>query len=300
MSTAADVIKRLSHTSLINANLKYCLVDSNKHPYKLDNTPARSNCIDDFVTFDILSESSLTHHYAGVGISIQASDVCAIDVDHCFSIANDISSGDERAMYCLEQFKDIAYCEFSFSGTGLRIIFKYHIIDNYSDIYYIKNEKYKIEFYQPNHSSRYVTLTGNYIFNNDIVNIDNNSHIVDAFLNKYMKRQKKLYAVYTTYTETKTYEELMNIVKTHYRRNILFQNLWFDKAPGSGKNESERDYHLVAYLYDFITQDKDMIQKLFESSEFFKTKDHKHVYKWTNNNHRYFNYLYNTIRRSKL
>ena len=80
---------------------------------------------------------------------------------------------------------------------------------------------------------------------------------------------------------------------------MTFQNLWFTNAPGSGKDESERDYHLVAYLFENVTQDHDMIKQIFEQSNFFKTKDYKHVYKWTNQNGRYFEYLYNTIRRTR-
>ena len=89
----------------------------------------------------------------------------------------------------------------------------------------------------------------------------------------------------------------MKVVRYKYLKDYNFQDLWFTKAPGSGKDESERDYHLVAYLYENITQDKNLLKQIFESSEFFKTKDWKHVNKWKNQNGRYFNYLYDTIRR---
>lgn len=294
---AIEVIEKISNTSLINSSLKYCLVDSNKHPYTLDNTPARPNKVEDFVEFDKILESKYLDKFVGIGISIQASEICAIDIDHCFSVPNEISSGDERAKYFLDLFKNLAYCEFSFSGTGLRILFKQPLIDNYSDNYYIKNEKYGIEYYQPTKSFRYVTVTGNYIYNNEIESTIDFTDKIKNFLDKYMKRNISKIVVKTTCEETRTYEELMKITKKCYRTDPIFQNLWFNSAPGSGKDESERDFHLVCYIYENITQDKELLKQIFESSEFYKTKDYKHIYKWEYNNFRYFNYLYENVER---
>ena len=299
--SAIDVIDKLSNNALAFANLKFCLVDNNKRPFKINNMPAKINNIEDFVDLEELFQCTNLQSYAGIGISIQASNVCAIDVDNCFSRPNDISSADERALYFIEKFKHFAYCEFSFSGTGLRILFRQAIIENYSDKFYIKNESNHIEYYQPTKSYRYVTLTGNTIFDNNVdSNVDFTDLILD-FLNKFMLRptSTKSYAITTTENETRSYEELMNIVKGHYLRNITFQNLWFNAAPGSGKDESERDYHLVAFLYENVTQNKDLLKQIFESSNFFKTKDFKHIQKWNAQNFRYFNYLYDRIRRTK-
>lgn len=290
-----DVIERVGNTSIVLSDLKFCLVDENKHPYKIDNTPARPNMVEDFVDFEDLISSPYLEKFAGIGISIQASKICAIDVDHCFETPNDINSGDERAKYFLNLFKN-AYCEFSFSGTGLRILFYNPLIENYSDKYYIKNEKYKVEFYQPGKSFRYVTLTGNYIYNNEINPKNSFVSEVFNFLDKYMKRQQIIRKEIKEEVETRSYEELMKIVKVKYFKDMVFQNLWFNPAPGSGKDESERDFHLVSYLFENVTQDKEMIKKIFESSNFFKTKDSKHVYKWNYNEFRYFNYLYSIIK----
>lgn len=295
---AIDVIEKLIDKSIINANLKFCLVTEDKKPIRIDGQAARPNKVEDFVSFEELCQSNNIVDYAGIGISIQASNVCAIDVDKCFARPNDITSADERAKYFLDLFKDIAYCEFSFSGTGLRIIFRQIPIENYSDKYYIKNETFKIEYYQPGKSFRYVTITGNSIYDNTIDTKEDISETINMFLNKYMVRQITYHTVNTTSEETRTYDELLKLVKKHYRTNPIFQNLWFTSAPGSGKDESERDYHLVAYLYENITQDKELLKQLFEASDFFKTKDWHHINKWTNQNFRYFEYLYNTIRRT--
>ena len=236
-----------------------------------------------------------------MGISIQASKVVAIDVDHCFSKEFDISSADERAKDILERFADYAYCEFSFSGKGLRILFKLDLIEDYTDKYYIKNEKFGIEFYQPSKSFRYVTVTGKVIADNQILKPEEELNtIVNDFLNDYMLRpNRKTKAVHTKKLETRSFDELMKLVKAAYFTNRQFQDAWFDKAPGSGKDESEKDYKLIATLFETITQDKTLLKQIFEASPYFKSKDSKHVYKWTYQNGRYYNYVYDMIRRTK-
>lgn len=298
IDTLNDILST-SNESLLK--LKYCLVSKDKLPYKIDGSLVKPNNKNDFVNFeDIINAcNNIKEDYKGVGISIQASEICAIDVDRCFSIPFEKSSCDERGNKIINIFKDKAYVEFSFSGTGLRVLFKSKIIENYSDDYYIKNSNNHIEYYQPSNSYRYVTITGKCIFNNKIDEIDSN-FIENEFLSKFMKKENKhLVDIKTTENETRTYEQLMKLVRFHYIKNNNFQDLWFTNAPGSGKDESERDYHLIIYLFENITQNKDLIKQIFESSPFFKSKDWKHVNKWNNQKFRYFNYLYDTIRRMK-
>ncbi len=291
--TSIDCIERIADTHLIECDLKYCLVKPDKRPYKIDGSPARPNAIEDFVSFEDLLTCQRLNRYAGIGISIQASNIFAIDVDHCFSVKNDVSSGDERARYFLNTFNN-TYCEFSFSGTGLRVLFRANVLPDYSEKYYIKNEKNGVEFYQPSRSYRYVTVTGNAIHNNQVIFIDRD--ILESFLDAQMKRTiGKAYKVNTSREENKTLEELQGLVKYHYFTNPHFQDLWFENAPGSGKDESERDFFILSYLFENVTQDKEMLKELFESSPFFKSKDEKHVRKWNNQDFRYYNYLYDTI-----
>lgn len=296
---AIDFIESISKTSLPQSNLRYCLVTDQKRPIKFDGTPARPNCVDDFVEFEMLFQNTSLEDYAGIGISIQASQICAIDVDKCFSKSFDVNSADERAIDILSKFSKYSYCEFSFSGTGLRILFKHDIIDHYSDQYYIKNESNKIEYYQPSKSFRYVTITGKTISNLPIQICP--TQIVEEFLDDYMKKpEQKTYSSQTSNVEDRSLKELQILVKRLYLKDVEFQNLWFGQAPGSGKNESELDYKLLAILFEKITQDKNFLRVLFESSNYFKSKDWKHVCKWNNGDHRYFNYIYERIQRTHI
>ena len=284
----------LNQPNLINANLRYCLIDKNKVPYKIDGTRVQPNNVNDFVDINTLCIDNLAD-YAGIGISIQASNICAIDVDHCFNIPFDIKSCDERGKDVINKFKNAAYCEFSFSGTGLRILFKHNLITNYKKVYYIKNSNNEIEYYQPSESYRYVTLTGKNIINMPIKECPDS--ILFEFLDKYMLRPKKLNegSILSPKTENRSFNELKELVKYHYLTNNVFQDIWFSKAPGSGKDESERDFYLLSYIYSNITQNKELLKQLFESSPYFNSKDWKHKNKWEYNDYRYYNYIYDQL-----
>lgn len=290
-----DVIERLIETKLVNYDLKYCLVTENKLPKKINGDMVKPNNSDDFVSLSKLLKCNNLNDYAGIGISIQASNICAIDIDHCFTIPNDISSGDNRAKDILEMFKN-TYCEFSFSGTGLRILFLGDTLNDLTEKYYIKNSKTQCEYYQPLNSYRYVTITGNCIYNNNVEKVDMN--IIRSFLDKYMLKpiryKKKVISNYSNLSE----EKLFKKVKILYLNDSRFQDLWFGKAPGSGKNESELDYELLARLYENITDDENILLKIFESSPYFKSKDFKHMRKWENQDKRYYYYIYEQIKRS--
>ena len=283
---------------LILYPFKYCLVDDQKHPKKIDGNWVKPNIIDDFVDIEELINCSNLEEYAGVAISIQASDICAIDVDKCFKEPFNINTADDRASYIINLFKNKAYIEFSFSGTGLRILFKCISIENYNDKYYVKNSKTGIEYYQPSGSARYVTLTGRTIYNNRISNKINVYNELIEMLNKYMIRPKVAYnnVLCANYDDDRSIEELMKLVKSHYLKNPFFQDCWFDKAPGFGSNESERDFYLVHYIFENITQDSDKIKELFELSPFYKSKDYQHINKWKKNNFAYFYTIYRKVR----
>lgn len=293
--SAIDTLEAITSTSLIFEDLRYCLVNSNKLPFTVHNKIAAVNNKSDFVEFEKLFDCDKLHTYAGIGISVQASEVCAVDIDQCVSTPFEESTINTQAKEIINMFKHFAYIEYSFSGTGIRILFKQKSVEDYSKQYKIKNSKRQLEYYQPNHSNRYVTVTGRYLFNNPLTSDEKNFETVIKFLEKYMKKQIRKREKVNVTDET-CLDELLKKVKYHYFTSYSFQDLWFTHAPGSGKDESERDYRLVRYLYLNITQDRDKVKELFEMSEFFKTKDRKHIFKWTRNNYRYFDYIFNHIK----
>ena len=87
-------------------------------------------------------------------------------------------------------------------------------------------------------------------------------------------------------------EELMNKVRNRLFDDKSFQDNWFEKAPGSGSNESERDFFLISYIIQNITRDREKVRLLIEKSPFYKSKDKKHLEKWNSRDHRYYNYQF--------
>lgn len=303
--SALDCIERLSNINLIRANNKYCLVDDNKIPYRIDDKKTSPNNKDDFFSFEELFLNKSLEKYKSVGISVQFSEICGVDIDHCFEKINDFGSGDNRAKEIYEIFKDFSYIEFSFSGKGMRVIFKSNSINNYKINYYVKNSNNQIEFYQPtyneedNISYRYLTLTGNVIidnYKNKNISSTNQTKVIE-FLEKFMKRSKplKIHSNNEFYNDDRDLLTLMKKVRIMLLKDGLFQDNWFDKAPGYGSNESERDYYLVHYIFDNITKDPEKIIEIFEQSEFYKSKDFAHKNKWNRNEHIYFYQMYKNM-----
>lgn len=294
---ALDTINNIiNNTYLPLTDLKYCLVNKNKIPFKINGENAKPNNINDFVDIDTLLNCNNLEDYSGVGISIQASNISAIDVDKCFKIPFDINSADDRALDIIQRFFDYAYIEFSFSGKGLRVLFKQEIIENYSKTFYIKNESNGVEFYQPSQSYRYVTITGRVINNKEINTNKDFSHIILKFLNDYMKRPvKNKKDIKVIENDNRTIEQILKKVKSKLLTDFIFQEHWFSKAPGSGLNESEIDYFILSYLFENVVQDKEKLRIVFENSPYFKSKDKKHLNKWMYNDYRYYNYIYERL-----
>ena len=292
---AIDIINNIvNNSNLREYPFKYCLVDNNKVPYTYKDKLCHPNNINEFCSLLELLDNLNLMDYKGVGVSIQGSNICAIDIDHCFEIPFDFDTLSPQIKPIINFFKEETYIEFSFSGTGLRIFFLVNnMIENYSDIYYIKNSKAGIEFYTPYFSYRYVTITGRYIFNNPVKILDLNK--IYVFLNNYMKRPKTSKISKISHN-IEDINECMVKVKKLYFKNYDFQNLWFSRAPGSGHNESELDYKLICYLYENITSNIELVKEIFMMSPYYKSKDYKHVSKFTKNNYNYFYYVIGKVR----
>ena len=294
MSAIDSLENIVNNKHLTEFPFKYCLANKFKIPYTVKGSLARPNESGDFVSLDELINCESLDKYEAIGISIQASKICALDIDKCFSKPFDISTGDDRAKDIIQMFKNIAYIEFSFSGKGLRILFIGNDIANYSDIYYIKNTKTGCEYYQPSNPARYVTLTGRTIYDNSLY-LMKDMTVLYQFLNKYMLKPVKTERKIVNKNDEKSLEKLMKMVRKHYSLNHTFQELWFNKEHYLVNNlsqESDTDFKLLSYLYSHITQDELLLRLVFEESPYFKTKDQKHMKKWTASDYRYYKFMY--------
>lgn len=287
--TALDTILNiLSIEPLVDANLKYCF-HKGKVPYN-GTSLAKPDLLTDFIDLHKL-DLFIAEKYDGVGISIQASNVSAIDVDHCFHRPFDFDSVDDRGKDIYNLFKNLAYIEFSYSGKGMRILFKSKEIKNYTKTYMVKNSSTNCEFYYPEGSNRYVTLTGKSIAKNDITFIPEETIL--SFLNKYMLRPNRPKMV--PKMPPRDDIEIDQLLLHYIRSDKGFQDVWFSVPSGSGGNESECDYFLLGFIFNNITKNSEQAKEIFESSFYFKHKDRKHIRKWEYNDFRYFNYIWSRL-----
>lgn len=294
---AIEAIDRIvANEHLVSWPFKWCLVSKQKVPYTYQGELAKPNDESDFCDLFKLTECESLGSYEGVGISVRASGITAIDIDKCFSVPFDVSSGDDRARRALELFSGKAYIEFSFSGSGIRILFSCPEIEGYSEKYYTKNERHKIEFYQPSGSARYVTVTGLAISDAGLCEM-NDMSVVSSFLEEYMRKPERSLSdgAATERADDRPIEELLAIAKHLYLTDIEFQDMWFARAPGSNSNESQMDWHLLALIVKNVTTDRAKAKQVFEASPYFKSKDWKHLNKWNYGNGRYFNFIFSKM-----
>lgn len=289
-----DFLLKILNTKLPYYDLKWCLVDSKKLPYMNNGKIAKTNDKKCFCNIEELMTKHLLT-FSGVGVSINYSHICAIDIDKCVEIPFDIKSISIKGKEILEMFKNY-YCEFSFSGTGLRILFylnELEFLESYKKNYYTKNSKQKIEFYLPL-NIRYVTITGEVIYNNELRNVDIST--LKAFLDKYMLLEKRKENIYIKQDNNIIDEKEINKkLKKLFINNLTFLEVWNSKAPGSGKNESELDYYLIKVLFENVTSNFLKIKELLESSDYYLSKDKKHKKKWNETN--YLIDTYSSIKR---
>lgn len=234
-----------------------------KMPFNvLNDKYARSNDKSTFSPFAVVL-SHLSKYYkfdengkniGGLGLGI-FNGYSAIDIDHCVQEDGSLS---EMAQDIIDFCQ--SYTEYSPSGTGIRIIFQTDLLPD-KNVYYINNQKLGLEIYISDNTNKYVTLTGNVIYPNNINKID-----ITYILNKYMLKE----------SVAKVYD--FDIAK--YSKDEKLQELWNSIAPGSNSNESEIDLALCNKLAFYLHNDYTSINKAFVSSPYFNSKDSEHKSKW--------------------
>ena len=232
--------------------------------------PALSNNPDTFESFQTASShvhkyfkiSEDGQHLGGLGLGI-FKGYSAIDIDKC----RNPKTGEISEM--AQEIIDFcgSYTEISPSKTGIRIIFKTNLSEYDKNEYYTNNRNFGLEIYVSDKTNKFVTITGDVIYPNEIANID-----ITYILNKYMKKKQ------TSFVEKS--HNLQNVIE----KDAKLKELWNSQAPGSGSNESEMDLALINKLAYYLNSDEELINDAFVSSPYFKSKDNSHKNKWLTRN----------------
>lgn len=160
-------------------------------------------------------------NYDGIGIRVDGK-IIAIDLDHCIEKGKVKSWASE----IVSRFRS-TYIEKSPSGTGLRIIL--FVADGYTydkNTYYIK--KGNVEVYVSGATNRFVTITGDAYFKNEITE---DMDALKWLLEKYMKRKSPKNSI--KQTEERTVSSILS------RREYLGHTVNFKTRTKSFKSKKK-------------------------------------------------------------
>lgn len=221
---------------------------------------AESNNPQTFCDFSTAEEVYQTDgEYDGVGILV-SNGFSAIDIDHCVEngelsdVAKDICQ------------KINSYTEKSPSGTGLRIIIRGDNLSYDKNKYYLKNPSNGVEFYISGMTNRFMTITGNTLYNLPIRHMKS-EELVD-FLNQYMRRQKKQ-------TTELTDEQIIEKAS----KNAKFEQLFKGDTTAYNNDHSSADLALCNILAFWTGKNATQIDRIFRKSGLYRDKWEREDYR---------------------
>lgn len=223
---------------------------------------AKSNDPSTFSGFQTAYNACQSGGYAGLGIGI-SDNIGAIDIDHCITDGrlSDMAEDIIRQMG--------SYTETSPSGEGIRIIFMIEGFSYDKERYYINNHKKGLEIYIAGATKKFVTITGNKLNDNPVVDGTSKLPIV---LEKYMRRDTvqtgSAQPTATAPTNTENYLQI------GLGKDKKLKEYWNGARPH--ENESEDDAGLMAKLMYWCNNNADSAIKAFRSSPYASQKDEKH------------------------
>lgn len=225
-----------------------------KIPYNpATGAKAESNNPETFSGFDLAEEQfKYLGEYDGVGMLV-CNNFAAIDIDHCVTDGelSDFAKEICETMQC--------YTEFSPSKTGLRIIFTAPGLNYDKSKYYIKNPNNGVEIYVAGMTNRFVTITGNTIFNYPIREA---IQPLQTVLDKYMQRSKKSTAVNTKLTD----EQIISKAS----QNEKFCSLFNGDMSAYNNDHSSADLALCNMLAFWTQKDARQIDSIFRQSKLYR------------------------------
>lgn len=259
----------------VKENAKFCLWTYSKDKTKIPINPHDFKFGDssDISKFDKYENVVIkTNEKYGLGIGV-FNNICAIDIDHVID-ENGVLS--DKANEIIKKMN--SYTEFSPSGKGIRILFKCDDGFSYDKTkYYIKHDD--LEIYVSGMTSRFLTVTGNYISGE----FKNGQRELEFILDKYMRRKNISFKL-PQKLDTDDY------LKIGLEKDEKLKKLWNAIPDGYGGRESETDQSLCNKLAYWCNKDYNKIYNAFMSSPYAQRKDDDHKRKLQRDD-----YLPNTI-----
>ena len=205
----------------------------------------------------------------GLGLGV-FNGFSAIDIDTCRNPVtgelNDLAK--DIIDFCQ------SYTEISPSGEGIRIILKTNTeIDKTT--HYINNRNIGLEIYISENTNKFVTLTGNVLFPNEITELD-----ISYIIEKYMKKNQRASSTKDIQLDVELLSDYDQRLQRALKYNGKLREVWEKQAPGAGADESETDLSLCNRLAFIFEGNYNAIETAFTQSPYFQSKDNDHKEKW--------------------
>lgn len=175
-----------------------------------------------------------------------------------------------------------SYTETSPSGTGIHIIFTMHDFLFDKEAYYINNQKIGLEVYIAGATKKFITITGNAINNNGIVD---NPPALQEILEKYMMKPQSSISNFNSKSIPINSE--LDYLQIGLKKDKKLIDYWNGNRPL--KSESENDMGFIAKLLYWTNGNVDAAISAFRSSPYASQKDPTHQKKL--NRHDYLSVL---------
>lgn len=237
---------------------------STKVPYN-PNTGERAetNNPNTFSSFDIADELYMTDDYDGVGIRV-SNGFSAVDIDDC------IENGKLTALAVSIIDALQSYTEYSPSKSGVRIIFKAPGYKYDSETYYLRNPHNKCEVYVCGATNRFVTITGNTVYNYPVREVT--GEILKPILDEYMLRPVKHRSSSTTTAEVPAISLSDEQVIFKASASDKFRALFSGDMTAYNNDQSSADLALCNILAFWTGKNAEQMDRIFRQSGLFRDK----------------------------
>ena len=246
----------------LKTNGQFCnwrLEARGKIPY-IPGTKIRAS-VNDPSTFRPFQVAATATGYDGIGIRV-SDRIVGIDLDHCIVDGKLLPWAQE----IVDQFHT-TYIEISPSGSGIRIFCL--LPDGFSydaQTYYIKNGN--VEVYIPGHTNRFLTVTGNTLIDNDVMEMED---ALIWLLDTHMRRPTPPDAVAAVSRESYLSDNEVITKASASKNGDKFRRLWHGDISGY-KSQSEADAALLAILAFWCSGDREQMDRLFRQSCLMRDK----------------------------
>ena len=231
-----------------------------KVPYSLKTLKkADSSDPSTFMPYAFVEEQMYTGDFNGFGILVEGG-YWAIDIDSC--VENNELSGLAADICNIMQ----SYTELSPSKKGLRIICRANIPQYDKKKFYMKNPHNHVEVYGTGITHRFVTITGNTVYNYPVREA---SDELLAVLNKYMLRNAKK-------------QMSLDDIIAKACKHDSFRKLYEGDMSAYNNDHSAADIAFCNMLAFWTSKDAGMMDAIFRKSKLYRDKWDREDYRnWT-------------------